>query len=471
MTIKKAAFINAIAKYSKIFLSLIVSAILARLLTPEDYGIVAVIMVFTTFFITISDMGFGAAVVQNKELSQNDINNIYSFTVYISLFLMLVFAVCSFPIALFYKDKVYIKLGLLLSISLVFNALNMVPNGILNREKKFANIAFRTIIVYIGSAIITVVVAFVGARYYSLVIQSIITAIFTFLWNYIIIKPKFYKKVNFSSVKKVFNFSSYQFAFNIINYFSRNLDNLLTGKFLGNDKLGYYNKAYILMLYPVNNLTGVISPVLHPILSDYQKQKKVIYEKYMRIIKLLMCIGLYVTPVCMLAANEIIILLYGKNWIDSIKCFQLLSLAIIPQMLNSSAGAIFQAIGNTRLLFLNSCINTIVTVLGILIGVFIGGTIEALSICVACAYCIHFCTAFFMLIKIGFGYKLRSFVSKLYIEFFILFIMIIASVVYPFRFSNIVLSILVKCLYLLIVFLIAMFISKEYKIFTTLFKK
>ena len=268
---KKAVLINAAGKYLKILLSIVVSAILARILSAEDYGIIAIITVFSTFFTTLSDMGFGAAIIQNKDLNEDDIDNIYSFTVYMSVLFMIIFAICSFPIALFYSDPVYIPLGILLSVSLLFNALNMIPNGILNREKKFVSIAVRTVAVYVGAAVITIVLALMGLRYYALVVQAILTALFTFIWNFATTRPHFHVRFDINSIKKVINYSGYQFAFNMVNYFSRNLDSLLTGKFMGSAELGYYNKPYNLMLYPVNNLTGVISPVLHPILSDYQK--------------------------------------------------------------------------------------------------------------------------------------------------------------------------------------------------------
>lgn len=471
MNIKKAAIINATGKYLKVFLSLIVNAILARILSPEDYGIVAVITVFSTFFTTFSDMGFGSAVIQNKDLSDKDVDNIFSFTVYVSFILMLIFAICSIPISLFYEDSIYIPLGILLSVSLLFNALNMIPNGILNRDKKFISIAFRTVIVYVGAAIITIILAFCGLRYYALVIQSILTSFFTFLWNYATTKPKFSIKFEMCSIKKVLNYSGYQFAFNIVNYFSRNLDNLLTGKYMGNTELGYYNKAYTLMLYPVNNLTGVISPVLHPILSDYQKQIDIIYKKYMKIVRLLAIVGLYVAPVCFLAAEEIISILYGPNWRQSVICFQLLSIAIVPQMINSSAGSIFQAIGNTKLLFINSCINTGITVSAILFGIFVGKSIEFLSFCVAIAYLCHFITAFFMLIKIGFRYKLFVFLREMLPEIFILIVMLFAVKLYPFNIAGTFISVFVKCLYLGAIYLITLLVSKEYKLLVSLIRQ
>ncbi len=468
---KKAAIINACGKYSKVILSLLVNAILSRILLPEDYGIVAVITVFSTFFITFSDMGFGTAIIQKKELEKNDIDHIYTFTVYISVILMLVFIICSFPIALFYQNKVYIPLGILLSFSLLFNGLNMVPNGILNRDKKFISIAVRTVTVYIVSAAITVVLALMGAQYYAIAFFSIFSAFFQFIWNYKTTKPKFTCKVDFQSIKKVLNYSSYQFAFNVVNYFSRNLDNLLTGKLLGNKELGYYNKAYTLMLYPVNNLTGVITPVLHPILSEYQKQFHIIYQKYMKIVRLLACMGIYIAPLCFLASSEIITILFGDNWTDSIVCFQLLSIAIIPQMLNSSAGSVFQSIGNTKLLFINSCINTLITVIGILIGIFVGKSIYVLSLCVAIAYICHFLTAFYMLIKMGFKVKISGFVKDLIPEIFMLALMILGVALYPFHFENVFLSFGVKFVYLGLVFVIGLIVSKEYKLFVSIIKQ
>lgn len=471
MNLKKASFINAIGKFSTILLNLVVNAILARILTPDDYGVVAVITVFSTFFATFSDMGFGAAIIQKKDLTQSDINNIFSFTGYVAVILAILFLLLSYPISLFYKNDAYITLGAMLSISLLFSALNMVPNGIINRDKRFVLIAVRTVVVYLSASAITIGLAYAGLRYYALAIQAILTSLFTFLWNLLLTRPKFRLYFQMNSIQKVLNYSGFQFAFNIVNYFSRNLDNLLTGKFFGDDQLGYYNKAYTLMLYPVNNLTGVISPVLHPVLSDYQAELKTIYTKYMKIVRLLALMGLFIAPVCFLASKEIICILYGDNWMQTIDCFRLLSLAIIPQMINSSAGAIFQATNNTKLLFINSCINTAITVAAILMGIFAGGNIVVLSACVAVAYNIHFLTAFYMLIRFTFGFQIKAFAKDLLPELMILAIMIVGVLLYPFHVGNIVLSALVKGVWMLLFYCAGLVVSKEYKLLLQLIGK
>lgn len=145
-SIKFATVISALSKYTNVIFNLLAGAILSRILTPEDYGIVAVVMVFTAFFSLLSDMGLGTGVIQNKSLDAEDINNIYSFTIYLGIAITFIFILFSFPLASFYEDKVYIPIGLLLSISLLFNTLNMIPNAIMLRNKAFIKVGVRTVV-------------------------------------------------------------------------------------------------------------------------------------------------------------------------------------------------------------------------------------------------------------------------------------------------------------------------------------
>lgn len=463
-SIKKASMINAIGKYSKILLSIVVEIILARLLTPHDYGVVAIVVVFTTFFTTFSDMGLSVAIVQRKDLTKAEIDNIYTFTVYMSIALMVFFYFFSYVIAKFYGSSVYVNVGKLLSISLFFNALNMVPNGILNRDKKFITIAVRTVIVYVLSAILTIILAFLGTRYYALVAQAIFTAMFTFIWNIITTKPKFVVKYDNSGLKKVASYSLFQFAFNLLNYFSRNLDNLLAGRFIGSTQLGYYNKAYTLMQYPVSNLSGIVTPVLHPILSDYQNNKEILYEKYMSILKLLMAVGVWAEAICIFAAPEIIVIMYGSNWNNSIICFKLLAISIATQMMSSSAGAAFQALGNTRLMFIQGCINTTITILSILIGIFSGKTIYTLALWVSISFIVNFVISYFFLVVFAFKKNFNRFLLEL-LPYIIVGVIIILSIyIYPEKtVKNIYISCILKIVYITFIYVVGIVLTGQRK--------
>lgn len=470
-SMKRAAFINAIGKYSKVLLGIIVEVVLARLLTPSDYGVVAVVTVFTTFFVVFSDMGLGTAIIQRKDLTKDDINYIYTFSVYIAIVLMVMFFFASYLIAMFYKSRIYIRIGQLLSLSLLFNTLNMVPNGILNREKKFVTIAIRTFVVYLVSAIIAIIAAFFGMKYYSLVIQAILSSFLTFIWNYLSTKPKFKLRYKNDALRSVASYSGFQFAFNFLNYFSRNLDNLLAGKFIGSTQLGYYNKSYTLMQYPVSNLSGVITPVLHPILSDYQNQKDVLYQKYMKVVKILLLIGMWAEAICIFAGPEIIHIMYGKRWDNSVLCFQLLAISIATQMVNSSSGAAFQALGNTRLLFIQGCVNTTITVIAILIGIFSGKSIYSLALWVSLSFIANFIVSYYSLIVFAFQKSFIKFILELLPFFGIIILLIIAITFYHIASASSVVSLIIKAIYITIVYLVGIFIFGQGNILKQIFKR
>lgn len=123
------------------------------------------------------------------------------------------------------------------------------------------------------------------------------------------------------------------------------------------------------MLYPVQNLTNVITPVLHPVLSEYQNQKDIIYETYIKVIKVLAYLGIFITVYCFFSANEIIRIMYGPNWDASIPIFRILSVTIVIQMVLSSIGSIFQATGYVNKLFSTGVVSAIFTVSAIATGI------------------------------------------------------------------------------------------------------
>lgn len=184
ISIKKAAFINAAANYSCVILQLGFSAVLARILLPEDYGVIGVMTVFTTFFSVLANMGIGTAVIQNKELSDYDVSNIFTFNLYVAVGLSIIFAIFSVPLSKFYGNSVYIPIGCLLSVSLFFSTMNMVPNALLMKEKKFVRIGLRMITTTVVSSGIAIVLAKLGLKYYALATQSIIQVMVNFIWNY-----------------------------------------------------------------------------------------------------------------------------------------------------------------------------------------------------------------------------------------------------------------------------------------------
>lgn len=470
MSIKKVTFINIIVKYSVFIINFVYIAILSRILTQEDFGIAATINVFVAFFAILADFGLGSSMIQNRDLTDDDINSLFSFSIILAIGLALFFTIFSFPFSYFYREKVYIKLGALLSIAVFFSTLNTIPNGLLFKNKEFLLVGIRQVIVSIVSSIIAIFCAKFGLRYYALIVFSIATSLLNFLWNYLNCGLKFRFRLKMESINKIKNYSSYLFGFNLINYFSRNTDNLLIGKFMGPIALGNYNIAYKLMLYPLEMLTHVITPILHPLLAEWQHDKDYVYKVYMKMVKLLSLLGIYISMFCFFTSEEIVYIISGEKWKVAGDCFRLLSISIWAQMINATSGSMFQVLNQTKKQFKRGLIVAFVTVSCILLGLYYR-SIVVVSFFVMLAYNSNFITMLKFLIKDSFEKKPVEFL-KCFIPDFMIGIAI-AGILYCFSnvisFDNKIISFIVKFIVSAIVYLIMLVLTKQYKFLLALF--
>jgi PST family polysaccharide transporter len=460
--LKKGFAINFIGKYSNICIQIIITSILARLLTPKDYGIVSVILIFITFFGLLGDMGIGPAIIQYKDLDDNDISSIFIFTFFIAIVLSLLFFGFSYLIAYMYYNNIYIMIGHLLCFSVIFNVLCIVPNCLQLKNKQFKIVAISNLVSNLIAGIITIILAYRGFSYYALVINSIVQAMLNFviLFHFSKIKLNF-KSYSLEPIKKISSFSIYQFLFNFINYFSRNSDNLLIGKFLGMNPLGYYDKAYKLMLYPIQSLTFVINPVLQPVLSDYQDRKDIILMHYKKIVKISALMGAFISVFCFFSAKEIILIMFGGQWIGSVTSFKLLSISIIFQMVLSSIGTIFQATNTTKYLFINGLISAVTMILLIIIGL-IFGKIEYVALLLVLGFLINFLQGYYILITKVFKKSFLDFLKEFKSTVIIVVIMIVFYLIFKFNIKNNIINFTLKCIIGIVSYIFGLFITKEY---------
>ncbi len=385
----KSGFIyTAFAKYSGILISLAVTAVLSRMLPPEDFGVIAVASVFIVFFGIFSDMGLSAAIVQKRNLSVSDLKSLFSYTLFLGVILAVFFFFSSWLIARFYDDSQLIVICQILSVNVLFATWSIVPNGLLLRDKQFKFIGVRTVSIQIILAVISIFGAYTGMGIFSLLINPVGSSILIFILSYIKSPVGFTFHPSFESVRKIASYSSYTFGFSLINYFLRNLDKLLIGKVFGMIPLGYYEKSYRLMLLPVQNLTQVITPVLHPVLADYQSDISQQTNKYLKLLKILALIGFPISALLYFTAEPLVILIFGSQWMPSVPVFKILSLTVGFQITGSSVGAFLQASNKTREMFVIGCLNTLTNIICLLVGVYVIGSIDGVAWMFFLAMCI-----------------------------------------------------------------------------------
>lgn len=461
--IKSAAYINILSRYFAAFVQLCYSVILARILTPEDFGLVAIAQIFVTFFNLFADMGLGSAVVQRHDLSTLDIERLFGFSILLAFALAVLFGFAGLPISIVFEQNLLFGICCCLSATVFFSTLNTVPNALMMKQKRFIEVGLRQIISTVISSAIALVFAFLGAGYWSIVIFSTFNSLFIFSWNYfsIVLIPRF-REIGLS-LSKVFSYSAYLLGFNVINYFSRNLDNLLIGYFFGTANLGNYTKAYQLMTMPQTYLTSVVTPVLHPILSESQTDVDYIYSVYIKTVKILSLLGVFISVFCFFAASELIILLYGDQWVIAVPCFRLLCISVWSQMVCGTSGTMFQVLNKTKEHFVRGIVVASVVLSAVFFGVWMG-SVEYVAASVGVAYYVAFFLLGPFLIKRSFNKSIVEFFKTFIPDIAIALLLIVLNLLLnSFLPGDMVISLLVRLFVNLVAYLIFVIIFRQFR--------
>lgn len=410
----KGVFWIAIAKYSGIVISLFITAILARNVSPAAFGTMAVATVIMAFLDIFSDMGLGVAIIQFRDLTKRQIHSLFSISILLAIVLTGILFLSANSIATYYNDQTLETIIRWLCISLFFNSLNIIPNGMMLRNKMFRAIAIRTLCFQVISGSIACWMAVTGWGIKALLVSPIVTSVGVFFYNFYNFPQRPAWPIDMKVVKKVWSYSMYQFLFTFINYFSRNADKLIIGKYFSMKELGYYEKSYRLMMLPLSNITFVITPVLHPILSSLQDNKEELATKNIKLTQLISQISFPLGILLFFCASPLITIIFGKNWIPAIPVFEILAISVPLQVILSTSGSLFQAAGQTKHLFYCGIQSSVCTVGAFIIAAIYVRTIESMAWAWNIVSLINFIFAYWFMNRITFHTNPWNFYKSLF---------------------------------------------------------
>ena len=312
-------------------ISLVVFSILARLLNPESFGLIAIAAVFLGFVNLFLDQGFSQAIIQRRELEREHLDTVFWTNVSISVLLTFISIASADLIAKFFTQPDLTSVIRWLSLSFLIGSLNNVQVSILQRNLNFKPLAIRSLIATLGGGVIAVSMALMGFGVWSLVCQQLANRIIQVLvlWTASDWRPR----LSFSPkhFRDLFSFGMNVLGINILNFVVTNGDNLLIGYFLGPVPLGYYNLAYRLLTTVAQLFIGVASSTAMPIFSSIQddlpRLRNVLYE----FVELTNTIAFPVFLGMSVLAPELVIVIFGEQWKASIPVIQILNIIGILQ--------------------------------------------------------------------------------------------------------------------------------------------
>lgn len=445
-SIKTASIVQLGSKFINVAVQLVITMVLARLLTPEEYGTVAVLTAFSGIFTILADAGISTAIAQSQDLARDDYERLFFLSLLLGIVLSVAFFVLAIGVSWFYGDPIYVPLGGVMTMAVLFNALNMVPNGILIKECKFKLIAVRLVVCTVVVGAIAILLAFLGFGCYAIVLNTVLTALFVLVWNLVGSHLRMSMGDVRGVLRKVGSFSAFNLGSSLIGWFANNADSLVVGKLFGAAELGYYNKAYSLYAYPLNVLTAPITSTLLPFLAPLQNDREVLYRKFFSVFRRISFISALCTAWMNVCAAEVITILYGDTWAPAIPLLAILAFAVYSRGINGSFGALLSACGRSDLLMLSTGVNTVVTVAMIFLGGALG-SVETLAVCVAIAYNLEMVMPVLLCSRKCLGMGFWRFLSHLIPDMIVMLIVMWGATMIPWSNGNIFLSLIVKTAY------------------------
>jgi PST family polysaccharide transporter len=342
--------------------------LLARLLTPSDYGLVAMVVAITGFGEIVRDFGLSHAAIQSRTLSPVQKSNLFWLNVAISVVLAAAAIALSPLIAVFYGEPRLQLLTVALSSSFILNGLSTQHRATLTRDIRLGKLAVVDIVSPATGLAIGIAMALLGFGYWALAGQQIGTALVNFLMLQFMTRwlPSWYRRGG--DMRKLVTFGSHVFLSQTLTYASRNVDSLVIGSQFGAAPLGIYNRAFQLLLLPLNQInapsTRVALPVLSRLQDDAARFKRFILTGQTVMLHLILAMFSFACAV----AQPLILIVLGSQWESVAPIFQILTIAGVFQVAGYATYWVYLAKGLTRSLLMWSLTTRPALIVAILVG-------------------------------------------------------------------------------------------------------
>ena len=356
-------------KIGSMLMQMVVSIVVARLLMPEDFGVLAILTFFTALMAVVVDSGFSQTLIRKTEPTESDYKSVFLFNVVTSLVLYAVMTALSPAIAAYYNLPVISKIAPVLFLLLPVNALTVIQNTIFARQFRFATLSRINFASATIAGVAAITMAWCGFGVWSLVAQRLaqVTVKAVLLWWRGDWRCK--GRFDFSALRAMSGFSFRLMGTDIISYLYNNIAQLFIGKMHSATTLGYYNQAQKLKELPVTSVVQSFQSVTYPALANVKGDKQKFADSYLRVLAITAAVIAPVMVGMVAVADDMFMLMLGQRWMPTVPYFKILSLAGLFYPISMIAYNVLKVAGDggviLRLEIIKKAIMTIILVLAI----------------------------------------------------------------------------------------------------------
>jgi PST family polysaccharide transporter len=356
------------AQAVKFAINMVSTVVLARLLSPNDYGLIGMVVVLTGFIALFRSMGLSTATIQQAELNYDQVSTLFWINVTAGVLITVSCIAIAPGVAWFYTEPRLTWITIAFSVTFLIGGLGVQHEALLKRSMRFAELAAIDIISMLGGIAVAVVLAWKGASYWALVYNQLVVALFHVTGVWVACRWWPGLPVRYSGVRTMLAFGRNFTGYAIVNYFARNADNLLIGRYWGGQQLGLYAKAYQLLLLPLDQINVPIDSVAMPALSRLLVDPERYRLGYLRMLEKVAMLTMPGVAFMMVTSDWLVALLLGPQWHESARIFTLLGIIGLLEPVGSTMGWLFISQGRTTRLFKWGLINSALTIGSIVAG-------------------------------------------------------------------------------------------------------
>lgn len=344
---------TGLASFFGVFFQLLQTMVLARLLTASDFGVMGIALVVIGFSQLFMDMGFSSIVIQKKDISQVQLNTIFWLYIMLGGLLFLALYLCAPVAAGFYNEPELTTVIRIVGTGFLIIPIESLFISLIQKNLEFKRIAQREIISRILSFAAGLAAACFGWGIYSLVVLHmtglLFSSVFVVRMGLKYFKPN--RLFSIDSLKGMFSFGAYIMGDNIVNFFNKQIDVLLIGRFMGIHTVGIYNQGKNFSMRPYMVINPVITQVSFPLLAKLKDDTGALRKLYQNTITYLCYVNFPIYVFMALYAEEVVLVLFGSQWLEAVPVVQVLALSIMVRSVFNPMGSLLTAVGKPKVSF------------------------------------------------------------------------------------------------------------------------
>jgi O-antigen/teichoic acid export membrane protein len=374
---------KAVSQVLRQLTRLAVLVVVARALSPHEYGVAGMVLVFSSLVLIFADLALGTALVQRATLTELERSTVFWTSAFVGVVVTLLTVALAGPVASFFGEPDVEPLLRVFALSFILTSLMTVPNALLSRQMAWRGLELRSMGATVAGAATGVSLAVAGAGPWAIIAQQVVISATSLVLTWVLSAWRPRLQFSFAQLWHLGSFGFRLFGTRLVFYMERNADNLLVGRVLGPAALGVYSLAYNVMLVPLEQVGGPMAEVLFPALSRMQDDHARMRAAWLRAVRLLAALVAPAMLVLIVVADDVVAVVLGPKWSAVAPIVQVLAWVGLHQSLQRFNSSVLQALGKGRTLLRYAIFTSTVCLSGFAIGLHWGVQGVAVGYCIA----------------------------------------------------------------------------------------